>query len=371
MSLTLLRSSFLTNWVSLGRLASPWTYPEVFLGKPRNSSARSIPGRSYLQMTSESEDVMQLLRRGIAGDMLNTTLKVLRPLDHFCFLLLTRFNFGEYLMKVRTCFSMIAVMVIGLFSSVYGQEADQPPSVYAVVNYMKSAEGKKDDYKELATNVWKKVHQARVKDGAAIGWYFHEVTNGPDDSQEYDFVTVDLYDSFAKVENPYPAKCFAGLSSDEIDQLRNSGSVRTLIRSELWHVEAAAMGKSSSKAKYSVVHYMKPTPGNVGKYASAERNIFQKLQQHRVDERGLSAWFFAGRRFPGGSGEYEHITLSMFENEDHPKDGWDNEASESIAPVYKELSEEQQEVVKSIGELRTIVKGEVWKLLDSVSSEEN
>jgi hypothetical protein len=303
--------------------------------------------------------------------MLNATLQLLRPRGQFCFLLLTRFNFEGYLMKVRTCFSMIAVMVIGLFSTVHGQEADQPPTVYAVVNYIKSAEGKKDDYKELM-KVWKKVHQARVKDGVATGWYFHEVTNGPDNAQEYDFVTVDLYDSFAKVENPYPSKCFAGLSSDEADQLRNTGFVRTVIRSELWHIEAAAMGKSSSEAKFCVVHYMKPTPGNGRKYVSAERNIFQKLQQCRVDDGGLSAWVFAGRRFGGDSGgKYQYITLSMFENEDHPKQGWDNEANKAIAPAYKELSKEQQEVVGSIGELRTRVKGEVWKLLDSVSSEEN
>jgi hypothetical protein len=202
-----------------------------------------------------------------------------------------------------------------------------------------------------------------------VGWYFHEVTNGPDNAREYDFVAVDLYDSLAKLENPYPGKYFADtLSSDELEQLRKTGSVRTNVRTELWRIEAAAMGDNSSQAKTILLNYMKPTPGNGSKYVAAETGLFQKLHQHRIDEGGMNSWILARRMFPGGSGgEYHFVTLNMFENQEQLKKGWDGE---TVAPVYEKFSKEQQEVVDSIGELRTIVKGELWTLLDYVSSEE-
>lgn len=63
------------------------------------------------------------------------------------------------------------------------------------VDYMKVAPGKLDEYLEVETEMWKPVHQERVKNGELVSWSLYGRQFPYGTNTEYDYVTVNVFSS--------------------------------------------------------------------------------------------------------------------------------------------------------------------------------
>ena len=276
-------------------------------------------------------------------------------------------------MRSYICYLVLIAAVVAWSPYVraqQGAENFQPRTVYAVVDYMKVADGRDADYIALEQTVWKKIHQARLKGGVIIGWYLYKVDNEPKNRREYDFVTVNVYDSFVKFEDPFPDEyLMAAYSKEELQKhIRKTIKCRDLIRSEVWKSEAAAMARRRSEKPFIVVHYMQPTLGRETAYRDTELNVFRKMHQARIDAGVMDGWFFLGRRFPGGSEvPYQFVTVNVFPSLEKFQASW---TKETLDPVVESLNEEQRAALASMPQLRRMVKQDIWGTVDYVVADD-
>src|SRR5712692_640357 len=74
---------------------------------------------------------------------------------------------------------------------------------YLLVDYMKVNPGKDADYYRLEHDIWKPIHQEFVKDGKKRFWSFYGVRFPSGADEKFDYVTVNGFDNFAQIEEPY------------------------------------------------------------------------------------------------------------------------------------------------------------------------
>jgi hypothetical protein len=84
------------------------------------------------------------------------------------------------------------------------QVAAQPKSPkYVEIDYMKVEPGKDSDYVRLEKEIWKPLHQQRIKNGQLRSWAVYGLRFPFGTEEKYDYVTVNSYDQFAQLESPY------------------------------------------------------------------------------------------------------------------------------------------------------------------------
>lgn len=260
-------------------------------------------------------------------------------------------------MKMNTVIGAALLCALGL-SSV--QSAQDSP-VYALVDYMRVSKDKVNDYLEVE-RIWKKIHEKRLEKGLITAWYFYQVDNSPGDSRDYQYVTVNVCNSFASLENPFPDDVFSSVYSNEELQkyMKKTDESRDLIRSEVWHMESSAMSPpgDSENPPYILTSYMQPVTGKEVDYERMEGEIFQKLHQELVNRKNMNAWIFLSRKFPGGSEiPYSYMTVNVFPNKEKSEQ-WPDDLVKSVFP--------NQDVSKwgSLNDYRKVVKTDIWKPLD-------
>jgi hypothetical protein len=119
------------------------------------------------------------------------------------------------------------------------QGAAKPPK-YVEIDYMKATPGHEDEYVKLEQEQWKPIHQERIKEGKIRSWYFFNVRFPSGSESKYDFVTVNTYDQFGQIEDPYAdadklfSKVHPGIKME--DFASRTTQARDLVRSEVWQL---------------------------------------------------------------------------------------------------------------------------------------
>jgi hypothetical protein len=120
------------------------------------------------------------------------------------------------------------------------QQAPPPPAV-AVVNFMKTQPGQDSAANALETGAWKRIHQERVRRGWMRSWalYGRQFPGGT--GGDYDYVTVDVYNSFADEERDIVQLARDVLAHADPRQpldsvLRQTDRARQVARSEVWRL---------------------------------------------------------------------------------------------------------------------------------------
>ena len=113
-------------------------------------------------------------------------------------------------------------------------DASAPPSKYIIVDFMQSKPGV--DYVAVERELWKPVHQDRVKSGALVSWALYELVLPGGTSYPYDYATVNAMSSFADLNVMFPDDLFKRvLPNISITDIGNrTGASRDLTRHELW-----------------------------------------------------------------------------------------------------------------------------------------
>ncbi|WP_298238506.1 hypothetical protein [uncultured Algibacter sp.] len=139
------------------------------------------------------------------------------------------------------------------------------PDQIAVMDFVKVESGEKESYLQME-NTWKKVHQERIKQDIITGWYLYKVRFA---GTEYNYVTINTYSSFNKLENPYPNEIIANVSSDK-NLTEKSGSK---IKSEMSKL-VAFTGKNKP-SKYMLMAFIVVDEKDKGAYVKGENTIWK------------------------------------------------------------------------------------------------
>ena len=235
-----------------------------------------------------------------------------------------------------------------------------PKPLYLMVDYMKVTSDKADAYVNIEKKVWKPIHEKRLKDGLIRGWYLYRVDNPPEARRDYSFVTVNVFDSFAKLEDPHPEKYFTNVPAEELQRTSDS---RELIRSEVWRLEESLMA-APAEDPFIVVDYHQPTPGNEMAYRALESDVWKKIHEARIKGGVMNAWLGCSRVFPGGSQiPFQFVTVNVFPTREPVSNP---SADEAVNRAIQGMSDEQRALFINTDSLRTIVREDIWKRIDQV-----
>ncbi len=232
-------------------------------------------------------------------------------------------------------------------------------SQVAVVNYMKVAPGGNDKYVAIEQQ-WKKVHQKLVDEGKMIGWelfYVHDQGT----ASMYNYVTVNIY-------KDVPSSV-TGMNMDDIkavwgdktnDMLLKTGQARNLVYTE---TSARQFGiPDKNPEKYLLVSYMKADDPQ--KYLNMEKTAFMPMHEVAINKGDMNGWAIWSPLLFDNI-DYNAIAINSYSTADQlgkmDYQSWFKEAS--MGKSSDEISE-MNNLIQNSGTIRTIVKAQVWELLD-------
>jgi hypothetical protein len=178
------------------------------------------------------------------------------------------------------------------------------PRRYLVLDYMKVAPGKDNDYVRLEREVWKPFHAQRIKDKRLIAWSLYDVRYTADTHREYDYVTVNVYDNLAATDDQAGmGDMFQRLhpGNDGARLLTETGAARETVRSEVWVLldRTTPLNASAPPAKYLNVAFMRSKPSV--DYVAVERDLWKPIHQDLVRSGAMNFWALYELAMPGGT----------------------------------------------------------------------
>jgi len=117
----------------------------------------------------------------------------------------------------------------------FTQQAVTNP-VVAEVGCMKVDPLKNDEYLKLEHDIWKPMHQERIKQGHMRSWTLYEVRYPAGSKRECDYRTLNTYNSYSDTERSIAdiaAKVHPSIPIAELARRTESG--RNFVEGELWY----------------------------------------------------------------------------------------------------------------------------------------
>jgi hypothetical protein len=233
----------------------------------------------------------------------------------------------------------------------------------AVVDFMKVPGNGQDAYLAVEKQ-WKSLHQNRIQSGAILGWELYYVRNSGT-SSPYNFVTVTIYPNFAKTEASISADDFKkafGNNSDEL--MKKTTAARNLIYSETYQLQVGIL--SNTPDKYIVVNSMHTD--NLDKYLNMEKVGYMPMHEEAKKSGKLNSWGI-WTRWPNEDNSVQAVAVDGYTNFSDINNMDYNDilgkvmADKKPSEVYDMLDQ-----VNKTDAIRTIVKSEIWDLLDATTS---
>lgn len=122
-----------------------------------------------------------------------------------------------------------------LVNTGFTQQAAPDPLVVSVA-FMKVDPAKHDEYRRLERELWRPMHQERIRQGQMRSWTVYAVRFPSGSKRDYDYAVVNTYKSVADMERSIVdvvPKVHPNLSVDELS--RRTGAARELVRGEMWY----------------------------------------------------------------------------------------------------------------------------------------
>jgi hypothetical protein len=263
--------------------------------------------------------------------------------------------------------SLAFLTLLLLYASPSGaQQATQSARpVYVVLDYMKVAPGKEDEYLRLEREIWKPVHQERIRNKRMVAWELYAVPYTAETQRQYEFVTVNVYDSFAAIGGDSTfeqlfRRVHAG--KDAARLLAQTVEARQVARSEVWRQldqTAPRNAASAPQSRYLLVDFMRSKPGV--DYVAVERDLWKPVHQDRVRSRALNQWSLYELVVPGGTSyPYDYAAVNAV-----------GSLSALEAPYPEELFRRVHprtpltQIANRTGASRDLVRRELWVLVDA------
>ena len=223
----------------------------------------------------------------------------------------------------KTTLTAIAAVLALLLAGTANMWAQQQPAKnkpYLVIDYMKILPGKAADANQVEREIWGPIHQERVKSGKIDFWRVYQCQFPSGSENEYDYVTITQYPSFAELDAPY-----GGFTAETLARIHPSmklgelttrtEAVRKLVREDVVSVEQTTSGWPGTKVGVLNAVYVKTQPGRAADLDRIERDFFLPLFQELVKQGHAAAWAFTLLRFPSpASSPYDSLSLNGYES---------------------------------------------------------
>lgn len=232
------------------------------------------------------------------------------------------------------------------------------------IGYMKPAAGKAAEYVKLEREKWKLIHQDNVNRGRLTSWKLYAVSWPNGEGQEYDYVTVMEYPSFAHLDGAYVAADIAKVLGGEgkFDELfATTLSARQLRRTDTLTVLHTTDGWSTATNRVIAVHYLRSLPGKGEELLKIQREYYLPTNNELIKTGHATGWAVTAVRYPQQLDfPYNYVALNGYE---------------SLAQMEKEVpqswrdkwSSQAKEATKQLPPTRKRVKGELWRLIDQTT----
>jgi len=268
----------------------------------------------------------------------------------------------KHLILMKTIVIALAVVVVLGASPIESKAQQQNPFVQ--IACMKVKPENVSLYLEVEREIWKPIHQERVKQGKIMGWILYKIHyTGTND--EYNYATATIFADRANLENPFEGIDFEKMVP-EVAWNKTLKS-RDLVKRNLIRLSAFAYPENSTGPapfKYIEVDYMKNKPGSG--YLSFERNISQPVQQEIVNAGSRAGWSLWRSVYPSGTeADFRYVTVEYYS--DFSKLGTANFA-EAFKKAHPNL--QSQTEMRKVIESRDLVRGELWEVIDRVMLEQ-
>lgn len=243
----------------------------------------------------------------------------------------------------------------------------QGSETFVLVDYMKVKPGKRQEYVNAETKVWKLIHQERLKQGKITGWWFYEIRYPSGTATEYDFVIVTQVEGWPAVNGFYSGwtDAFKGLTKEQTAVVDKTESLRDLVRHEAAHLEESVFrpDMSTNPPNYLIVNYMDVPTGRWDEYFEMESRIMKPIFEETMKTSGRQGWALYYKWGPSGdSYPYNAVTVDFYNKwEDIGQDG---NFSETLKKVHPHISESFLE--RKVFETRTLWKNEWWVRVDGI-----
>ena len=273
----------------------------------------------------------------------------------------------DYQNKLKLVVLLILLVVVTGFTTITLQ-AQENSTLMAEVGYMKVASGHGADYVNMERNIWKPIHEERIKKGLLAGWILYRVWyTGTDDN--YNYVTVNLYKDGAGMEDSYK-----GIKFEEIHPDKDMSKVmeKTLLLREMVRVQLINRvnyvypngGETVGQFKFIVLNFMKGVPN--GNFFQVENDIAKPVAKVLVDEGAWAGWSVWSNVFPRGANmQHDFATVDYYS--DFSKLGGANYRM-AFEKAHPEKS--WSEAVGKFNQARTTVRSELWEVVDLVLPEQ-
>ena len=133
----------------------------------------------------------------------------------------------------------LCLFVAGLMTP-YTASCQNDDRIYIQAGFMKVKPGMYDEYVKLEREIWKPIHQERVKQGKIITWQLCEVMYPAGTDREYDFVVVNLVRGWKNIETMWDgtdAIAKKVLTKEQLALMEKTDQARDIVRAEIWAQE--------------------------------------------------------------------------------------------------------------------------------------
>ncbi|WP_320168216.1 hypothetical protein [Mangrovibacterium marinum] len=268
-------------------------------------------------------------------------------------------------MKTKNCSASLRKklpLVLALLLSLAPLLVLSQQPMYAIVEYMKTKPGKEWNYIELERNFWKPVHVERIRQGEIVGWMLYRIryTAGND---PYNYATVTLFNQTENLEQPGTIDPLTVHPDKDVENwLTETDESRELvIRNLLIQQNFIVPNGEGGDPKFLEVDYMKVKQGNDLPYRDLENKIWKPVHQQLIQSGTRTGWSVWARLYPSGYGmDYQYMTINELAN-----------FSQIALPDYEKAIKSAHphrkvdDIRHKTNQLRTLVKSELWELLDA------
>ena len=185
--------------------------------------------------------------------------------------------------------------------------------IYLQIDYMKA---KSPDYTTLESEIWKPVHNHRMKESTMLYWGLYSVKYPGGSNRVYDYATISAYSSIEPLEedfsmvNDWLAAVHPDVGTKTI--LERTQKARDLVWSEVFEILSHAIPPRSTPGRFIVVNQMQVTPGREARYERMEKEIYRPAHKILIEEDMLVNWHLLRRFAPQGTKYgYNYLTMDV------------------------------------------------------------
>jgi hypothetical protein len=232
----------------------------------------------------------------------------------------------------------------------------------AIVDFMKVPASGQDAYLAVEKQ-WKSLHQNRVDAGKILMWELYSV-RGAGTASPYNFATVTIFENFDKTEAPFSETDFKkafGTNMNEI--LKKTTSSRDLIYSEMYRLEVGIPQKGPDK--YLVINSIHTN--DLGKYVNMEKTGYMPLHEESVKMGKRNSWGIWSR-WPNADNDVQAVAVDGYlKYSDINSTDYGALFEKVMAGKKAGESMEIMDLLSHTDEIRSIVRSEIWDLVDSTT----